>query len=266
MIQNFISKLSLNEKRVLYIAAALVVVAILDRVFLGPVTSRLNSLEEEIDQEKSVIKRDQRFLSYKDKILSENKEFSPYFANPSQTQEEIIAAFLKKIEMLASESKVNLARVTPAGSQQKTGYMEHYADLECDGELENISKFMYAIETSPDLLKIIKINISPKKAGSSEVRSTMTITKMIIDASAPQFAAEFEVNSAAIGSDAGGSQGQAAGRGGLTSGKTSPNLGRELELGKKEPAKEEKASEEEGRPPEASIFEKILDKDTKAEQ
>ena len=186
MIQNFISKLSPKEKRIFYIAIIFVVVAFLDRLFLGPVMSRLHSIDSEIEQQKNAIKSDLRFLSYKDRILKENEDFGVYYTKKAQTEEEIIAAFLKKIEMLASESKVNLIKVSPSEAKQRKGYMEYYADLECDGHLEDIAKFIYAINTSPDLLKIVKLSINPKKAGSEDMSAVLQVTKLIVNASSTE--------------------------------------------------------------------------------
>ncbi len=186
MIQNFLSKLSPTEKKIFYIAIIFVLLALLDRLFLGPAMSRLKSLDEEIEQQKNVIKGDLRFLSYKDKILKENETFKPYYAPKSQAEEEIIAAFLKKFEILASDSKVNLIKINPADSKQRKGFIEYYANLECDGKLDDMAKFIYSINTSDDLLKIVKLSMAPKKAGSEEVTSSMTVTKTIVGVSATQ--------------------------------------------------------------------------------
>lgn len=184
MIQNFISKLSPNEKKIFYIAIIFVLLALLDRLFLGPAMSRLKSLDEDIEQQKNVIKGDLRFLSYKDKILKENENFKPYYTAKTQAEEEIIAAFLKKVEILASDAKINLIKVNPADTKQRKGFIEYYANLECDGKLEDMARFIYSINTSGDLLKIVKLTMAPKKAGSEEVNASITVTKTIIDASA----------------------------------------------------------------------------------
>ena len=181
MLQDFFSKLSPKEKKVFYITMAFVVIALFDRLFLGPVTVRLKSLDEEIKEEKNMINSDLRFLSFKEKILKENTTFAPYFTAKARANEEIIATFLKRIELLASETKINLIRVTPADSKRKKGFTEYYATLECQGLLENIAKFMYAIDTSPDLMKITKLNMTPQRAGGEEVGANITIIKTIVD-------------------------------------------------------------------------------------
>lgn len=184
MIQNFISKLSEKEKKILYITIVFVLLAFLDRLFVGPAMEKLKSLESEIESQENLIKRDLRFLSYKNKILRENEDLRKYYTLKSLSEEEIIAAFLKKIEMLASEAKVNLIRVSPSESRQRNGYTEYFATLECDGLLENVAKFAYTIDISGDLLKIVKLDMAPKKAGSDDVTATMAVSKIIIDASA----------------------------------------------------------------------------------
>ena len=195
MIQNFISKFSVQEKKIFYVAVAMILLAITDRVFLGPVTVKLKNLDEEIDQEKNIIRSDLRLISYKDRILKENKDFNSYYAKGKSSEEEIIATFLKKIEMIATDSTINLIKVSPSESKQKKGFKEYYAQLECEGRLENVTKFIYSIDTSPDLLKILSLNMNPKKAGSEDVLATMTVTKIIIDSSSAAVEEEEEKKS-----------------------------------------------------------------------
>lgn len=201
MIQNFISKLSPQERKIFYIAACFIILALVDRIFFGPLTSKLKSLDEDIEQEKNVIKRDLRFLMYKDKILKENEELSIYYSKAPKTEEEIIADFLKAVEILATEAKINLIKVSPSETKPKKGYVEYYADLECDGPLENVAKFIHSIDSSKDLLKIVKMDLAPKKASANEISAVMSVVKFVIDVSSIE---EEEKLLAAAGGTSGG--------------------------------------------------------------
>ncbi len=183
-IKEFFSKLSEKERKILYVTIVFVVFAVLDRVFLGPVTVRLKAIDEDIDEQKNIIKRDLRILAYKDRIIKENNDFSTFFTGQDSKQEEIIASFLKKIEVLATDAKVNLVKVSPSETQQRKGFVEYYANLECEGNLVNVVAFMHAVDTAPDLLKVVKYTMSPKKAGSDDVSAVMTVTKAIINPAA----------------------------------------------------------------------------------
>lgn len=298
MIQNFISKLSPQEKKIFYIACVMITVALMDRIFIGPAMSKIKSYEEEIDKQKGVIQSDLRLLSYRDRILKEEKTFRPYYMMKEQTGEEILASFLKKIEVLASEAKINLIKVNPGETKEKKSHLEYYANIDCEGKLEDVAKFMYAIDTSPDLLKIVKLTVGAKKAGSEEIAASMTVMKVIIDAKLTQEADQLAQQSAAAeagvtqggqegGSGPGGAGGQQgnpslgpggvggnedAGPGGTqggprisVSGGTAANVSKRLSM-KTVKADGKPPKEEEVEPIKPSVFERFIKKRVKPEE
>lgn len=180
MIHDFYSKLTEQEKKIFYVALAIVLLMVVDRLFLGPSLSKMKSYDEEIEQQKRNIQQDLRFLTYKNQILEDDQSLSPYYVNEYTTEEQVLAAFLKKLEMIATESKIVLIKVTPAETKERKGYKEYYANLECEGLLENVAAFMHAVDTSQDLLKIIKVNFTLKRASGDEVLAAMVVSKMFI--------------------------------------------------------------------------------------
>ena len=180
MFSDFYSKLTAQERKIFYVALLVVLFMIADRLFLGPALSKMKTYDEEIAQQERSIQQDLRFLAYKNRILEDDKALAPYYANAYKTEDEVIASFLKKIEMIATDSKVNLIKVTPAESKERKGYKEYFANLECEGLLENIASFMHTVDTSQDLLKITKVNFSLKRPSGDEVLVGMVVSKMFI--------------------------------------------------------------------------------------
>ena len=80
MFNEYYSKLSEKEKKICNIAIVIVILALFDRLFLGPVLSRIGEVDEEITKQEVSIVRDLRFLSYKDRILKESDEYKKYFS------------------------------------------------------------------------------------------------------------------------------------------------------------------------------------------
>jgi len=128
-ITKFIAGLNDNQKKLLVIALVIVVAALFDRLLISPYMSRLTSIDEDIKKEEAVIKQDVRFLGYKDRISQEAEEVDPYLTKTVSTDEEMIAAFLKKLESLANQSKVTLIKVSPAAGQQTAEFWKYQADL-----------------------------------------------------------------------------------------------------------------------------------------
>lgn len=179
-INKFIAGLNDNQKKLLVVAIVIVVAALFDRLLIAPTMSRLSSIEEDITKEESTIKQDTRFLGYKDRINQEAQEVAPYLTKNMSTDEEMIAAFLKKIEGLASASKVTLIKVNPAPGEQDAEYWKYQADLECSGQLPDVISFMHLVNSDTELMKVDKFNFSAKKSDTDEIKATMTIEKIVV--------------------------------------------------------------------------------------
>lgn len=179
-ISAYVSKLSDRDKKLLIAAIILIIVVLFDRLFISPTMSRMALLDDEIAKEEASIKQDIHFLSYKNKILKESRVVNSYFTEKIVTDDEAIAAFLKKIEIIASKANVTLAKVTPSAGQSEKNYLKYSADVECSGKFTDVVTFMHLLNSSDELTKVIKYNLVSKKADSDEIKSIMTISKMIV--------------------------------------------------------------------------------------
>lgn len=234
MIQKFYSQLSPQEKKVFYGAVGVVVLALFDALFLRPVTSKLKTLDEDISQKHNGLKRDLRLLSYKSRILVENEMFKKYESKTQLSDEEIIAQFLKTIEMLAISSSINLVKLNPAESKAKAGYVHYFANLECKGKLKDVVKFMHSIDETENMLKVVKMSMTGTNDASGDVSAAMTVTKMVLSVGDGEGGAGGEAESgdlktggggAGVAGAAGGSSAKAAAVGAPGSGIGGVNSG-----------------------------------------
>ena len=180
MIGKFISSLLDNGKKLLAVTLIFVVVALFDRLLIGPTMSRMAAIDQDIAKEENLIKQDLHFLGYKNKILKEAQVFESYVVKNLPGEEEIIAGFLKKLEMLANKAGVTLIKVTPSTGTQEKEYLKYRADLECSGKLADVVAFMHLVGTSSDLMKVVKFSFSSKKSDSDEIKAVLTVDKIIV--------------------------------------------------------------------------------------
>ena len=181
MIQKFISKLSQNEKKILVLTGIVFLMVFLDRFFFGPALENLKSLGEDIQDKENSLKRYLRFLSYRNQISKERDMLEKYYTKKQLNPGEIKEIFLNKIEMLAHEANISSIRVTPTEGENKKDYTEYFANLECLGKFKDILTFMHAIDSSPELIKIVKFNMNAKKSSSDEITVSMTVSKIIVE-------------------------------------------------------------------------------------
>ncbi len=182
MLQNFFQKLSEKEKKLFYAALIIIVLSLFDLLFLRPVLSNLQSVEEDIHDKINSINKDMRFLAYQDKIKKEQVAYRHFNSGEKKTEEEVIAGFLKTVETIASESNIVLSKLSPSEVVQKKGYMQYHANLEASGPLQNVVTFMHKIDSTEDLLRIMKYSLVGKKGSPDDVAATMKISKLILDA------------------------------------------------------------------------------------
>ena len=179
-INKFIAGLNETQKKLLMVAVVIVIAALFDRLLIGPTMSRLSAIEEDITKEEATIKQDVRFLGYKDRIAKESDEIDAFLTKNMSTDEEMIAAFLKKIESLAAKTKVTLIKINPAAGEQDAEYWKYQADLECSGNLADVISFMHLVGSDTELMKVDKFNFSGKKSDTDEIKATMTIEKIVV--------------------------------------------------------------------------------------
>ena len=180
MITKFISSLSSTGKKLFAIAFVIVAITLFDRLLISPTLSRMSAIDHDIDKETNSIKQDLRFLTYKQKINTESKSYEPYLSDKPLSEEEVISSFLKSIEVLAKKGNVTVAKVTPSSGSKEKEFVKYTADLECSGNLSDVVTFIHLIDTSHELMKVVKFSFSSKKAESDEIKATMTIHKVVI--------------------------------------------------------------------------------------
>ncbi len=190
----FLANMTPSQKKIFYVTVFIVVIALFDRLLVGPTMTKLGSIDESIENEENSIKRDLRFLSYKDRINKEGKTFEQYIAKTAPREDEVMASFLEKLDQLVTKSGLVLLKNNRSNEQrdptkESKDYLVYRAELEASGSLEDIAKLLYAIDTSSDFLKVQKLNLAMKKTGDvEEMKAVLTVAKYIVTPTTPDSA------------------------------------------------------------------------------
>ena len=179
-IASLFTRLSKREKMIFYLASLVVFVLVFDRFMVRPIVNTFHSLDQEVHDLQTNIKKSVRLLAQKDRMMSEAKQYAAYSVKPKSPAEEAVA-LLKHIEELANHSSVNLLYAKPGGSQQPPEQIKkYYVNLEFEGQMEPLLNFFYEIENSKMLLRIEKYMLVPTANGSSIVKCTATVSRAVV--------------------------------------------------------------------------------------
>lgn len=171
-------RFSKREKTIFYATAAILSILILDQLVIRPILGTFHSLNQEVRDLESSIKKSVRLLAQKDRMMNEVKLYSAYSVQAKSAEEEI-AILLKHIEELANQSSVNLLYVKPAQAKADEQVAKYFVNLEAEGQMEQILNFFYEIENSKLLLRTEKYAMQPTAKGSSVVKVAATISRTI---------------------------------------------------------------------------------------
>ncbi|MBU0549041.1 MAG: hypothetical protein KJ838_01805 [Candidatus Omnitrophica bacterium] len=178
-IYTFFSHLSKREKLVFYVALAAISLTMIDRLIVNPVVSKVNSLNQEISEEKTRIKRDLHILAQKERIIEDSKKYSRYSVK-ELSAEEITTSILKEVGNLANNTSVYLIDIKPTGIKEEPVFRKYYVNLSCEAQMEQIANFIYGIENSDNLLSVEKYSITQKSEDSSIARCNLIISRTAI--------------------------------------------------------------------------------------
>ncbi len=166
----------------LAIASLFVLLALFFRLLLGPSVNRMNELDESIAKEEDVIRQNTRFLGYRERIVKEASAFNDYYTQDVRTEDEIIADFLRKLEVMGTKSKVELSKISPAAQEYEKHYVKYLVSMECSGKLEDVTGFLYTINNSRELIRVEKMTLAGNARTAGTVQASLTVSKMIVGA------------------------------------------------------------------------------------
>lgn len=187
-MNQFFANLTPLQKKIFYVAVFFVVLALFDILLVSPSMDKRAKIDDEIKDTETSIQGDLKILSYKGKIEKEREMLKPYFSESIPKEEDVMAQFLGKLDSYVKDAGLSLQKNNrsneqaeeAAGSAEKKDFVMYKADLECSGDLENIAKLIYKIDTSKEFFKILKINLAMKKTGDvEEMKAVMTVAKYI---------------------------------------------------------------------------------------
>ena len=175
----YISRLSKSEKIILCGAAFFVSLVFLDRLILSSILSKIELLDREVQSQEAMIKKSLHILTQEDRIKKEANQYAS-FVTPAQSQEEETVFFLKDIEELANKCSVYVIDMKSSGLTEEDMFKKYLVRLNCEAQMEQLIRLFYELESSTKMLKIEKYDIRPKTEGSSIVRCTVSISKVVL--------------------------------------------------------------------------------------
>lgn len=158
-LYKWLNKLSLREKRILYLTVFLISLFLLDRFVVENVLQKVAVINTDIAKRIEQLEADKIYLDEKNRHLIEEeyKKYTPYIS-PTQLTSQSIS---KLVEDVAKDTSITIDKIEPIAtgdSSKKTSLL-----ITCVGDRKNLISFLYQLSTSSSFLKLKKLAVSSKK-------------------------------------------------------------------------------------------------------
>jgi Tfp pilus assembly protein PilO len=173
------SKLSPRQRVLVYVAAAIVGLAVLERVIYAPISNRLYELDQEIVAKESQLRRNVKNLAARAEVL---EAYAPYttHVSPAGSDEETTGRVLKEIEELARKSGLALINVRPKPATKVDVGKQYPVEVELDTQMGPLIKFIHGLHGSKYPLRVNQMRLDSKGGRSAQVRVYLLINKSAI--------------------------------------------------------------------------------------
>lgn len=164
------------------LAGGVVGIVILGAVILmGPVRGRFHDLEEKIAVQETKLNRNLAIVAptAREAVEKEFRRYGEVILKRGSSDEEN-SQMMSEIDTLAGLNKVILAATKPRDAKKEKDYEAYGVEIEIEADMAALMGFVYALEISPQLLRVDRLTVEAKGAKDpSALHGTLVISKIV---------------------------------------------------------------------------------------
>lgn len=173
------SQLSKRERILLFITIGVIILAGLINFIITPLSKKWRHLNNQIASLNAKLSRHMRILSLEKDIEAKYKAYADYL-KVKGSNEEALALVLQEIERHARSSEVVLTNIVPSGLESKDFYNKFEVRMDIEGDMSSLIKFLYELQRSKHLFRILRLSITTKPGNGEILRSSLQLIKIFI--------------------------------------------------------------------------------------
>ena len=154
-------RLSARERWMLYLAAIAILGIVAYLLVLEPAWLNWKNLNKSIYDKERALLKNIKIMAQKDLIDEYYDKYAQSLKMKGSVEEET-AVILSEIENIGRSSNVQIIDIKPHRVQDMEFYKEYFIELEAEGNITNLSKFIYELQNSKQILKVRHLRLNAK--------------------------------------------------------------------------------------------------------
>ena len=174
-----LKNISKREKKLFYVGVAAIVCIIAYVFIFEPIWTNWQTLNKSISAKELKLIKNLRIVAQSDIIAELYDKYAADIRMKGSEQEET-AVILREIENIARASNTYISDIKPHKIKDMEFYKEYFVELEAEGDIQNLTKFIYDLQNSKQILKVRYLRLNPKGDSSDMLKGYMIVTKILI--------------------------------------------------------------------------------------
>lgn len=171
--------LSQRERNILFLAVFIILCVVSYILIIEPLRKNWQELNESISSKEMQVLKNQKILAQKDIIAQLYDRYAENIKMKGTVEEET-AVILREIENIARTSNTYITDIKPLKVGDREFYKEYFVELETEGDISNLTKFIYDLQNSKQILKVKYLRLNPKSETGDVLKGYMIVTKILI--------------------------------------------------------------------------------------
>jgi len=154
--------------------------ALLYNFAVEPLLRQWKALDGRIKEKEIAFTKYMRIVRDKDIIEKLYSDYAPYVEDKKSSAEEENAAALDRIEKLARGANVRITNIKPLKIKNFGDYDKYSFRVATESGIEELSKMIYDLQSSPRLLKVDRMVLRAKDREPDVIRAMLQISKISV--------------------------------------------------------------------------------------
>jgi len=172
------ANLSRRERLWLLLAGIVVVLAVVDKMVLVPLSQRI----KETDQAIVAARAESAALGRTCAIQADvEREYTKYLAPTlsSESDEQETSHMLATVQAAATSANVVLTGTSQKGAEQGGWYRKFNVEVKATGTAESLARFLYRLSSQPASLQVDDVQLAPAEKNSPVLKAALTVSRLI---------------------------------------------------------------------------------------
>ena len=174
-----LSQFSKREKIIALISAGLILILLIYFFLLEPMLGKLDAINTEIETQELRWRKNLKILSQEAEISNQYQKYAD-FVRPKASDEQEMANILSEIEAVAKEVNIRILDMKPQKIKTLEFYKSFGVDLIIEGQLKDITHFLYNLQNAPHLLKTDKLHLEKESVVQPVLKASLLVSKILI--------------------------------------------------------------------------------------